>query len=174
MRLTHVYLNAAEAAAFLGEDAKAYKYIEVLHARARNTRSGATMPQWTPGQFANKGDLMVAIFWERMFELCAEAGHEWFDTHRFGAAWLVENIAKPKNVFLQKKEQSGTEDGTYKYGTSTTPASQKISYREFYYGKDFLYTEDPEVARKGLLLGFPTREENYNNEIDSIKNDFGF
>ena len=66
------------------------------------------------------------------------------------------------------------DDGTYKYGSSTTPIESKISYREFYYGKDFLYTEEPSEARKGLLLGFPTREENYNNEIDSIKNDFGF
>ena len=174
MRLSQVYLNAAEAAAFLDDPTKAYRYMEVLHARARSTKSGATMPKWTSGQFADKDELMVAIFWERMFELCAEAGHEWFDTHRFGAAWLVENIAKPKNVFLQKKEQSGLEDGSYKYGTATTPASEKISYREFYYGKDFLYTEDPAQARKGLLLGFPSREEYYNNEIDKIGNDFGF
>ena len=174
MRLSQVYLNAAEAAAFLDDQTKAYKYIEVLHARARGTVSGAAMPKWTAGQFVSKDELMVAIFWERMFELCGEAGHEWFDTHRFGATWLVENIAKPKNVFLQKKEQSGLDDGSYKYGTSTTPVESKISYREFYYGKEFLYTEEPSEARKGLLLGFPTREENYNNEIDSIKNDFGF
>ena len=174
MRLTNVYLNAAEAAAFIGDEEKAYKYMEVLHARARNTKAGAKQPKWTPGQYPTRDSLMTAIFWERMFELCGEAGHEWFDTHRFGARWLVENIAKPKNVFLQLKEQNGAEDGSYKYGTSTTSLENKISYRQFYYGKDFLYTEDPAVARKGLLLGFPSREQYYTNELDNIKNDYGY
>ena len=168
MRLSEMYLNAAEAAAFLGEDSKAYAYIEKLHERARRTKDGATQPKWTPGQFVDTNTLMTAIFWERMFELCGEAGHEWFSTHRFGSDWLVNNIAKPKNVFLQLKEQSSKKTYGYKVGADT------LTYRALYYGADFLYTEDKDVARKGLLLAFPSREYDYNNEIDSVRNDYGF
>ncbi len=164
MRLTQVYLNAAEAAAFIGETDKAYAYIETLHARARRTRDGATQPQWTNGQFPTTEKLIDAIVWERIFELCAEGGHEWFDTHRFGAGWLVENISKPKNAFLRLKEQSDREN----YGRNGR------SYRDLYYGEDFQYTEDPAEARKGLLLAFPSTELNYNTEIESGENDYGF
>ena len=108
--------------------------------------------------------LINAIVWERLFELCAEGGHEWFDTHRFGATWLVENIAKPKNEFLLRKEQSNRDD----YGRKGR------SYRDLYYGADFQYTEDPAEARKGLLLAFPSTELNYNTQIENAKNDYGF
>ncbi len=168
MRLTEMYLNAAEAAAFIGEEAKAYGYIGILHDRARRTKSGAGQPQWTSGQFDSKEKLMTAIFWERMFELCGEAGHEWFDTHRFGATWLVKNISEPKNVFLNLKEQSDETTYGYKMGNAS------MTYKDFYYGTDFSYIEDPEEARKGLLLAFPSREQYYNNKIESIKNDYGF
>ena len=164
MRLTQVYLNAAEAAAFIGETDKAYDYIEILHARARATRGGAMQPQWAKGQFSTMEQLINAIVWERLFELCAEGGHEWFDTHRFGATWLVKNIAKPKNEFLLRKEQSNRND----YGRNGR------SYRDLYYGADFQYTEDPAEARKGLLLAFPSTELNYNTQIEDAKNDYGF
>ena len=109
MRLAEVYLIAAEACANLCESAsdaygtKAVDYVNVILERARNSVDGepAAEPQaWTASKFNNSKEALVnAIFWERCYEMPFEH-HEYFDTHRMGARWLAENIAKPKNAFL--------------------------------------------------------------------------
>ena len=159
MRFAEVYLNAAEAAASLGEDEKAYKYIEVLHARARHSvldgRPDSPQPRWTSGQFASGKELLNAIFWERIFELIGE-GHEWNETHRHGAQWLVDNIAVPKNAFLDRWEQ----DALIQTGCCLYP-------------KNFRYSIEVDHARKGLLASFPYTEMLYNNGIPlEDQNDF--
>ena len=160
MRYAEVYLNAAEAAAYLGLDSKAYDYIEVLHARARRSvpdgESESEQPKWENGSFSTKESLLSAIFWERIFELYGE-GHEWNETHRNGAKWIVDNISIPKNEFLSRYEQSAIVDET----------------KSALYPKGFRYSTDPAYVRKALLAGFPYNEILYNNAItDEDQNDY--
>lgn len=158
MRFAEVYLIAAEASANLDETQKAINYVNVILERARNSVDGepAVEPKdWDGGMFSSKQDLLDAIFWERCFEMSFEH-HEWLDTHRMGAKWLTETIAKPKNVFLYEKEQEDyiLKDVAYD------------GYRTIYYGKDFRYDEDWNLVRKGLICGYPNDELVYNTELD--------
>lgn len=110
MRFAEMYLLAAEACAELGESGKfgdAYDYIEVLHNRARNSVDGlpAEQPKWTKGQYGYGQELVDAIMWERFYEMSDE-GHEWFDTHRRGANWLLRNVNVPLDKFLNEPEQA--------------------------------------------------------------------
>lgn len=170
MRLAEVYLIAAEACANLCESAsdaygtKAVDYVNVILERARNSVDGepAAEPQaWTASKFNNSKEALVnAIFWERCYEMPFEH-HEYFDTHRMGARWLAENIAKPKNAFLYLNEQEDyTRDGTDYSG-----------YRTIYYGRDFRYDEDPALVRKGLISSYPYDELIYNTCLDVNKSD---
>lgn len=158
MRLAEVYFNAAEAAAFLGNETLARKYIEVIHARARHSvpdgQPDATQPVWSSAKtFENADELITAIFWERQFELCGE-NQEYMDTHRFGATWLSENIAKPLNDFI------------------TEPANSKL-FGQFYDGSQRrMYEEDPSELRKSLLSPMPQKEIDTNSAIETNANDF--
>jgi len=178
MRLTEIYLNAAEAAARIGQEAKAYEYIEALHKRARTSvpagQDVSIMPSWTAGQFATTDELVNAIFWERIYEQIGEA-HEWYDTHRFGAGWLVENISKPKNAFLNLKEQAGT-GVKDQYGLEPYRSKKyDVTYKELLYGKaEKIYPEDVNEARKGLLCELPQSETDYNSAIKNKQNDYHF
>ena len=159
MRYAEVYLNAAEAAAYLGSD-KAYDYIEVLHARARRSvdegQNESDYPRWTKSAFSSKEELLVAIFWERIFELYGE-GHEWNETHRNGAQWIIDNISKPKNEFLSLHPQSAIVDET----------------NSVLYPKGFRYSTEKSNVQKALLAGFPYNEILYNKAItDEDQNDF--
>lgn len=159
MRLAEVYLNAVEAAAFLGDDAKARKYMDVLHARARRSvpdgQEDSDQPSWEGVAFADKDEMMTRIFWERIFEFFGES-KEYYEAHRHGATWLLENIIKPKNVFLQLPNQE--------------------HLRGYYYpDAPWLYSEDINDTRKGLLSGFPVEEVLYNSGISNNgRNDFDF
>lgn len=161
MRFAEVYLNAAEAAAYLDDEVSARQYIEVLHARARHSvpdgEEDSDMPSWENRTFADKDELLSAIFWERIFELYGE-GHEWNETHRHGAQWLVDNISVPKNAFLDRWEQSYVID------------EQKSSI----YPQGFRYSTDPVQTRKALLAAFPYNEFLYNEALSSPEdqNDF--
>lgn len=173
MRLAEVYLIAAEATAnlhFTGANEygkTAMDYVNVILMRARNsTDSGAEGPamepaDWTAADFESKDDLLSAIFWERCFEMPFEH-HEYFDTHRMGAKWLVENIAKPKNVFLYLPEQ---EDFVHTDGVTYE------GWRTIYFGKDFKYDEDWTLVRKGLISAYPQDELIYNTCLDETKSD---
>ena len=159
MRFAEVYLNAVEAAAYLGEETLARKYMEVLHKRARHSvadwQEDSAEPTWTGKIFSSKDELMTRIFWERIFEFYGES-KEYYETHRHGATWLLENIIKPKNVFLQLPNQE--------------------HLRGYYYpDAPWLYSEDINDARKGLLSGFPVEEVLYNSGISNNgRNDFDF
>lgn len=164
MRFAEVYLIAAEAAANLsdspsdGMGQKAINYVNVILERARNSVDGepaAEPAAWDSGKFADKQALLDGIFWERCFEMPFEQ-HEWFDTHRMGAKWLTETIAKPKNIFLYEREQ-----GDYEKAGATYDG-----YRTIYYGRDFRYDEDWNLVRKGLICGYPNDELVYNTELD--------
>ena len=165
MRLAEVYLIAAEACANLSSSPsdsygeRAIGYVNVILERARkSTPSGAPAAEpadWTAGDFSTRDDLINGIFWERCFEMPFEH-HEYFDTHRMGARWLTENIAKPKNVFLAEPEQ----------GDFTDAGASYDGYRTLYYGRDFSYDEDWTLVRKGLISAYPQNELVYNPYLD--------
>lgn len=165
MRFAEVYFNAIEAAAYLGDTEKAYKYMEVIHARARHSvddgQPDSEYPKWVPGEFSDRQAMLDRIFWERIFEFYGE-DHEYYETHRHGAAWIVENIAKPKNAFLAQNNQNML------YG---------VFYPQYMPGTTdkWFYSESVEQARKGLLAGFPINEILYNSGIENNgRNDFDF
>lgn len=159
MRLAEVYLNAVEAAAYLDNMTKAEKYMDALHARARHSvpdgQEDSAEPTWKGKDLGTKDELMTRIFWERIFEFFGES-KEYYETHRHGASWLLENIIKPKNDFLELPNQQ--------------------SLRGYYYpDAPWLYSEDIDDARKGLLSGFPVEEVLYNSGISNNgRNDFDF
>lgn len=160
MRYAEVFLNAAEAAAVLGLEDKAYEYIEALHSRARHSvpdgEADSSMPKWEKGRFRTTEDMLSGIFWERIFETYGEC-HEWNETHRNGAEWIVRNICIPKNAFIERWEQrSIVDNGSVIYPTS------------------FRYSTDPSSVRKGLLASFPYEETLYNKAISAIddQNDY--
>ncbi len=163
MRLAEVYLDAAEACAGLskavGDDywQKCFDYIEVLHKRARHSvKSGpdSAQPKWEAGRFADKKELVSALYWERVFELHGEV-HDWFDMRRRGAQWTIDNLCKPMNDFLQEPEQGPDagvpDDGTTGYWT--------ILYRKQ------LYPTTVDEVLKGLLCAFPDSEIRANTAI---------
>ena len=83
-------------------------------------------------------------------------GHEFFDTHRRGVRYIIDEITVPMNEFLALSDQS--------YGSK--------SYKSLLYNGVTLPTE-PDVVRKGLLVAFPEDEIRYNQAIDyDDQNDF--
>ena len=186
MRFAELYLIAAEAAANLStavDDAywtKAIGYINVIHKRARTKPDGSMAAEpadWNTAYFndfpakneygrspaegpwdAHQG-LVDAIFWERMYELLAE-GHEYFDTHRMGAQWFIDNILKPKNRYLGYHAQM--------YGNISSSPSTANGYRIRLYGSDtFEYFTDVPTVQKALLCAFP-HDEIVNNQSISF------
>ena len=153
IRLAEMYLIAAEACASLSSgpgDAswnKALEYMEVLHARARNSGAKhATSPSMSNWTLKTKEDLVNAIMWERVFELHGEGNHEFFDTHRRGGKWMAEWLTKPLNTFHQEPEQLFDNNGKVAY-----------SYFSRYFGSTIL-PEDPQALRKAILIPIPTSE----------------
>ena len=167
MRYAEIYLIRAEAAAQLssgvGDDYwnEAFDLIEVLHDRARKSFDtwteteprNTTYPKWDQADFTTKEQLRDAIVWERFIEMAYEA-HEWFDTHRYGATWLKDNIAVPKNDFTELENQQFT--ALYIYYT-LRPHPETV----------------PEI-RKGLLCAYPQIEflQNTGLDISIDQNDF--
>lgn len=174
MRFAEVYLIAAEACANLASSPldelgqKAIGYVNVILERARNSVDDGPAEEpaaWGTEMFlpGDKQKLIDDIFWERCFEMPFEQ-HEWFDTHRMGARWLARTIATPKNVFLYLPEQ----EDYVKSGATYD------GYRTIYYGKNFLYDEDWNLVRKGLICGYPNDELVYNTELDVNRHDPNF
>ncbi|MCQ2183916.1 MAG: RagB/SusD family nutrient uptake outer membrane protein [Bacteroidales bacterium] len=171
MRYAEVFLNAAEACAALCEgpaDTKwqdALGYIEVLHERARKSVGDqmpvSEYPKWEEGRFANKDELIDAIMWERHFELCGE-GHEYFDTHRRGAKFMLEHICIPVNAHLQAPEQADF---------WANDASQQGYWSTVYYGK--LAPDTIQKCRQSIICEFPEMEMRYNTAISYLdQNDY--
>ena len=164
MRLAEVYLIAAEACANLSASpgdaygTRAINYVNTILERARNSTGGSPSIEphdWEEGDFKTKEDLITSIFWERCFEMPFEQ-HEYFDTHRMGATWIVNNISKPKNIFLYKKEQEDF----------TKDEKNYPGYRTMFYGKNFRYDETVSDVRKGLISAYPYSELIYNSALD--------
>ena len=167
MRLAEVYLIAAEATAWLhGLSANqhgktAVDYVNVILARARkyrddagNIRESSEPADWKVADFADDTALLDAIFWERCFEMPFEH-HEYFDTHRMGANWIVRMISKPKNEFLKLPEQT----------EGSSPYTGK------FFGENFQYDEDWQLVRKGLINAYPFDELTYNPFLDINRHD---
>jgi len=159
LRFAEMYLCAAEAAAELSTSAgdanweKAMDYIEVLHARARATKPGAVYPKWEANRFSSKEELLLGIFWERVYEMSGEC-HEWFDMRRRGANWAIENIIKPMNAFLQEPEQGRSIDN---------PIEGASYFESSYLSHVFPTTLEPIL--KGMLCAFPDNEIRTNSAI---------
>ena len=164
MRFAELYLIAAEAAASLSTSVgdsfwnKALQYVEVIHARARKSvaegREEALFPSWEDKVFSSKEELISAIFWERLFEMSGE-GHEFFDMRRRGAQWVIDNITRPFNEFLQKEEQGPN---------IKSPVEGTGYWQTSYFGR--VFPTDVESVRKSLLLAFPDQEIRTNAAID--------
>lgn len=153
MRYADVILLAAEAAANLGETSKAVSYVNILLDRARNSTNNneryphaygdqlqATAPAaWNPADYTNKDELILAILWERVFEMDYES-HSFFDIRRYGATYYVNNFVKPFNKFMH------------------TPANYRLwkNTQMFLYGRD--RQEDIQMVRAGLLIAYPEYE----------------
>ncbi len=152
LRLADIYLIAAEASAMLDKNGRlgdAYDYIEKLHQRARGELNAnavqSEQPKWTKGQFASKEELVNAIFWESIFETHGE-GREWFNSHRHGAKWLVDNVYEPMHEFLLAPEQA--------------------SYRsQWWYNLGFELPRTIHNAKCSLLCEYPEYEIRYNKAL---------
>ena len=105
-------------------------------------------------------ELVDAIMWERIFEMHGE-GHEFFDTRRRGAEWMVEWFSKPYNDFLRQPEQHYNNGSTVGYN---------------YFDRTFWsrpLIEDVQQIRASLLFPFPEMEFRDNKGIsESDQNDF--
>ena len=168
MRLAEVYFIAAEACAHLGETNDAVAFVNHILTRARKTRDAdgkiveAAEPRnWNPEDYPEKDQLVAAIFWERCFEMPFEH-HDYFDTHRFGAQWIIDNISVPKNEFLYLAEQEDyyNEEGERVDG-----------YRTTYYGSNFKYKTTVSEVRRGLISSYPYDELVYNTKLDETLQD---
>jgi hypothetical protein len=170
MRLAELYLISAEAAASMSQApgdmywTSAINRVNDLRKRARQSKDGAesTVPaDWQADDFTDRQELINAIFWERLIELSAE-GHEYFDTHRFGATWLRDNIAVPQNTFLEENP------------------NQYIYWEYTYVGAEARYDKgghtfptEVQDLRRSLLCAYPESEIRLNTALKySDQNDF--
>ena len=102
-RLAEIYLNYAEAAYEIGDEATARQYINLIRSRASVN---------IPPIVASGDDLLNAIRHERQIELCFE-GHRFFDVRRWKIAMETDN--QPLKSVKIIKEQDGS--FTYLYYT---------------------------------------------------------
>lgn len=172
MRYADVLLTAAEAAAGLcsiptdANGQKAIGYVNQLLKRARlstnknenylhefDGSSEAVAPQdWNTGSYPDREALILAITWEKVFEMDYEF-QSFFETRKRGANWYVKNFVKPYNEFMHEAANIRIHDSTYNKGLD----------RE----------EDIKTVRAGLLLAFPDQELRYNTALGyRAQNDF--
>ncbi len=173
-RYADVLLLAAEAAASLCSDAndaygqKAISYVNQVLTRARkSTNANVNYPHyyngiseaaapanWNPADYPSKDELVLAVMWERFFEMDYEFQHL-FDTRRRGANYYVQNFVRPFNVFMRTNANIRlTESPAMKYGMEKQEDIQKV--------------------RAGLLMAYPEYEILNNTAIDFAtgQNDF--
>ena len=180
LRLADMHLTAAEAAACLCEDPydewgeKAHARVEEVHARARASvpdgQPESAYPTWADTDFTTaktmsaRDSLIHAVIWEREFELSGE-GHEFFDTHRHGATFLLHHVSIPLNEFLMLPEQQDYLDSDGK----------KVSGVHSVYYKGRLYPDNASDLRRSMICSFPRLEIQYNKELsEDDKNDFSW
>jgi hypothetical protein len=100
-RLAEIYLNYAEAQFYLGNDATALQYLNLIRQRAGIT---IPLPSLTGAALENM------IRNERQIELCLE-GHRYYDVRRWKIAEVTEN--KPLMGVIITKNSNGTKTYTY-------------------------------------------------------------
>jgi hypothetical protein len=100
-RLAEIYLNYAEAQFYLGNNATALQYLNLIRQRAGIT---TPLPSLTGTALENK------IRNERQIELCLE-GHRYYDVRRWKIADVTEN--KPLMGVVITKNGDGTKTYTY-------------------------------------------------------------
>ncbi len=148
LRYADVLLMLAEATNEVSGPDKAYQYVNEVLARARNsaTPAAAEPADWSG---MSKEEFRYRIMYERFFELLGEET-EYFDMRRRGPEFMLEywkaHNAHPTNC--------------------TNPSSTK--YKEDY----FVCT--PEMAKRAMLLPFPTLEINSNNAISDADQNPGY
>jgi len=101
-RLSEIYLNYAEAQFYLGNNAKAIEYLDLIRERAGITNK-------LPNSLAGAA-LENRIRNERQVELCLE-GHRYYDVRRWKIASVTEN--KPLMGVIITKNSNGSK--TYNY-----------------------------------------------------------
>ena len=148
LRYADVLLMLAEATNEVSGPENAYKYVNEVLARARNSASpAAAQPADWSGM--TKEEFRHRIMYERFFELLGEET-EYFDMRRRGFQFMLDfwiaNNAHPANC--------------------KNPSSTK--YKEDY----FVCT--PEMAKRAMLLPFPTLEINSNNAITDADQNPGY
>jgi hypothetical protein len=99
-RLTEIYLNYAEAQFYLGNNAKAIEYLDLVRERAGIINK---LPALSGTALENK------IRNERQVELCLE-GHRYYDVRR----WKIANITENKPLMGVKITKNGNTK-TYNY-----------------------------------------------------------
>ena len=168
MRLAEVYFIAAEASAHLGNASDAVGFVNCILRRAQKVRdadgtirTSAQPAEWKLADHSDPDKLVTEIFWEKCFEMPFEH-HEYFDTHRFGAQWIIDNICEDKNDYLYEPEQ---EDYTNSEGSMVN------GYRTTYYGKNFKYKTTVDEVRRGLINSYPYDELVYNTKLDETLQD---
>lgn len=142
IRMAEIYLMAAEAAANLDDMSKAVGYVNKVLERARKSVDDPSSPasepaDWNEGQFASTQDFVDAVMMERLFEMHGE-NHEWFDTHRLGATWLVQNISEVYNESINLPGNASVKKTMELYATPTP--------------------SDVESVRKSMICAFPDYE----------------
>jgi hypothetical protein len=100
-RLAEIYLNYAEAQFYLGNNATAIQYLNLIRQRARIK---TLLPALTGTALENK------IRNERQVELCLE-GHRYYDVRRWKIAEVTENM--PLMGVVITKNANGTKTYTY-------------------------------------------------------------
>jgi len=164
MRYAEVLLIAAEAKAELDDIGGAVDLLNTLRFRARKSvDAGEALcpPDFDVNDFTTKEELINAIMWERIVEMAGE-GHEYFDTHRRGATWLLENIAEPANEFYFMNRGTANPEVNCEY----------VNY--FYKGaldRGYVFPRIVEELRKSLLLSYPESELRLNTATNQ-QNDF--
>ena len=139
LRYADVLLMLAEATNEVSGPEQAYKYVNEVLARARNTYSpAAEQPADWSGM--TKAEFRKRIMYERLYEMLGEQT-EYFDLRRRGPQFLLDfwiaHNAHPTNT--------------------TNPSSAKY--------KDDWFDCTMDMAKRALLLPFPTLEINSNNAI---------
>ena len=164
MRLAEMYLISAESSASLSRTPgdlyweTAINRVNALRSRARHSQDSgeaAGPPDWISSSFASRENLINAIIWERTIELMGE-GHEWFDTHRRGAKWLLDNIAKPASDFYLDNEDM----------------SEYVAFHFTWVGdsNEPVYPSSVNELRRSLLLPYP--EDAVRGLTSNYQNDF--
>ena len=148
LRYADVLLMLAEAINEVSGPDKAYPYVNEVLARARNSAEpAAAQPADWSGM--TQAEFRHRIMYERFFELLGEQT-EFFDLRRRGVDFMLDywkaHNAHPSNC--------------------PEPSSTKY--------KDDWFICTPEMARRAMLLPFPTLEINSNNAITDADQNPGY